>query len=153
MEFIYNSSNPKADTKWRSEDIAGREEEGCQQLVLLLMQPRHLNCSMRCTQCGGLFWSCTTEGRLAAATWLTASFLTSAGHFLMQGQILGAWACSLFSRMTCQAHVYMVLINHNRRQKYTMVFQTSFSQLVASWDKWRSSSNCTHTIILKREER
>lgn len=35
MEFIYNSSNAKADTKWRSEDIAGREEEGCQQLGLL----------------------------------------------------------------------------------------------------------------------
>lgn len=35
MEFIYNSSNPNADTRQRLEGITG-SEEGCQQLVLRL---------------------------------------------------------------------------------------------------------------------
>lgn len=37
------------------------------------------------------------------------------------------------------------------QQKYTMVFQTSFAQLVAGWDKWRGSSNLIHTVIFKVE--
>ena len=116
MEFIYNSSNPNADTRQRLEDLAESEEEGCQQLVLRLTKATKTSrpqTEMHTNEQVEELVLELAEGWLAVTGCLTATFLTSVGHVLMQGQVSGASVRSLFSRVTCQAPAYMVYIHHS----------------------------------------
>lgn len=121
MEFIYNSSNPKADTRWGLEGVAASEEECCQQLVLLLMQPKDLSCRMRCTQVEGLVVELHNCGQVGCSH-LSDSQLSHLCRTFNHAET-NPWSLSMQPVLQNDMPDPCLYVAYQPQQKYTVVFQ------------------------------